>query len=451
MTEQEVDLESSVHGRVGTVVVGKYRLDRVLGIGGMAAVYAATHRNQAEFAVKMLHSELSQSEDVRTRFLREGYIANSVKHPGAVRVVDDDVAEDGCAFLVMELLHGLSVEDLWFRAERKMPMRVVLAMADQLLDVLAAAHAKTIVHRDIKPANLFVTNTGDLKVLDFGIARLRDTAGGLHATTQSGTMLGTPAFMSPEQALGRSKEIDGQTDVWAVGATMFSLLSGRIVHEAETAPQLLLRAASSHARPLASVAPDIPGPIGALVDKALAFDKSSRWPGAAAMRDALREAYVGLFHAPPTRDVLAAHVHETEASPAPGHEPARPAPPAHATESLAKTKVEAPSPRPLQGTLPLGTSASPQSPPHPPASGLTTSKPVSSPAPVTQSPPSGPARRSMAPLVIGAALAIGIGIGVAMMLGGRGRPAASATAPPPALTTLPSASASGSATTPAAP
>src|SRR3954449_9589851 len=97
-------LQSQVRARLGSVLRGKYRLDAVLGIGGMAAVYKAAHRNQAEFAVKMLHPELSLREDVRTRFLREGYAANSVRHPGVVRVVDDDVAEDGSAFLVMDLL-----------------------------------------------------------------------------------------------------------------------------------------------------------------------------------------------------------------------------------------------------------------------------------------------------------------------------------------------------------
>src|ERR1700677_5142164 len=108
--------------RVGTVLREKYHLDSILGSGGMAVVYAATHRNTKRFAVKMLHPELSIREDIRTRFLREGYVANSVKHPGAVAVIDDDVAEDGSAFLVMELLEGSLVNDMWVEHGRRLPL-----------------------------------------------------------------------------------------------------------------------------------------------------------------------------------------------------------------------------------------------------------------------------------------------------------------------------------------
>src|SRR5580704_13573042 len=132
--------------RVGTVLRGKYRLDRVIGAGGMAVVYKATHRNHAEFAVKMLHPELSIREDIRSRFLREGYTANAVKHSGAVLVVDDDVAEDGAAFLVMELLDGISCEDLVERPGEKVSPDEASAILIQFLDVLAAAHANGIVH-----------------------------------------------------------------------------------------------------------------------------------------------------------------------------------------------------------------------------------------------------------------------------------------------------------------
>src|SRR5580704_2380488 len=175
--------------RVGTVLRGKYRLDRVIGAGGMAVVYKATHRNHAEFAVKMLHPELSIREDIRSRFLREGYEANAVKHPGAVLVVDDDVAEDGAAFLVMELLDGVSCDQLWGSVGKRIPPELASAITLQLLDVLAAAHEKGILHRDIKPANLFLTRAGVVKVLDFGIARAREAIVGAQAATGSGMTL----------------------------------------------------------------------------------------------------------------------------------------------------------------------------------------------------------------------------------------------------------------------
>lgn len=276
-------------GRLGTIVRGKYRLDRILGIGGMAVVYAATHRNQQEFAVKMLHAELSVREDVRSRFLREGYVANSVKHPGAVKVIDDDIADDGTAFLVMELLDGASVEELAERHDGKLPLDAVLATAYRLLDVLASAHAKAIVHRDIKPANVFITREGSVKVLDFGIARLRGSA--VSSATHTGMLMGTPAFMAPEQALGDAKRIDGKTDIWAVGATMFTLLSAEIVHPADNAQQIMIRAATQSARSLAATRGNFPQQVLSIVDRALQTDNEKRFRGAAEMRDAVRTAY----------------------------------------------------------------------------------------------------------------------------------------------------------------
>ena len=160
----------------------------------MAAVYRGSHRNGNRVAVKVLHSSVSNHADLRERFLREGYVANRVDHRGAVRVLDDDIAEDGSVFLVMELLEGHTLDARWERAGRQLPPREVAELTHQLLDVLAAAHDKGIVHRDIKPENLFLTGDGILKVLDFGIARLRDTTGvGMASATRTGSMLGTPA------------------------------------------------------------------------------------------------------------------------------------------------------------------------------------------------------------------------------------------------------------------
>jgi serine/threonine-protein kinase len=148
--------------RVGQTLKGKWRLDVLLGVGGMAAVYAATRRNGSRVAVKILHTELSVNQQVRERFLREGYAANSVGHHGVARVSDDDVAEDGAVFLVMELLDGETVEARRQRSGGRLTEDEVLSIADQLLDVLVAAHAKEIVHRDIKERFSGFTRSGQL-------------------------------------------------------------------------------------------------------------------------------------------------------------------------------------------------------------------------------------------------------------------------------------------------
>jgi serine/threonine protein kinase len=227
-----------------------------------------------------------------------------------VLVVDDDVTEDGAAFLVMELLRGEGLESLWNGHGHRLPVAVVCAIVDQLLDVLAAAHASGVVHRDIKPANLFLTSDGVVKVLDFGIARVRDAMSGGATGTSSGALLGTPAFMAPEQAKGLTHAIDAQTDLWAVGATFFTLVSGQFVHQAENAALLVISTATAPARSLRSVAPDVPVAVAAIVDRALAFEKADRWPSATAMRAALREASLGAFGTLPSRDGLSAFVKE---------------------------------------------------------------------------------------------------------------------------------------------
>src|SRR5450432_3710748 len=172
-----VQLEAAAErarARIGTVLKHKWRLDKVIGVGGMAVVYAATHRNKKRAAIKMLHPELSMDATIRERFLREGYVANSVGQRGAVSVDDDDVSEDGLAYLVMELLDGETIEQRWERKGRLLSPHEALSVMDQLLDTLAAAHARGIVHRDLKPENMFLTRDGAVKVLDFGIARVRE-------------------------------------------------------------------------------------------------------------------------------------------------------------------------------------------------------------------------------------------------------------------------------------
>lgn len=268
-----VDLCSA---RVGTTIKGKWRLERVIGIGGMAAVYEATHKIGRKEAIKMLHPEIARSADLCARFEQEARATNKLSHPGAVEIRDIDVSEDGCPFLVMELLEG---ENLGDRATRLGGIEEadMLRYVDELLGVLAAAHAASIVHRDIKLENLFVTTDGELKVLDFGIARMRSGP----ALTRTGMRLGTTSYMSPEQV--RGKEVDGRADVFAVGATMFRLVARRRIHEADTDAEMVAKMAAEPAPPLASVA-NVSRELAMVVDRALAFDANERYPSATAMQ-----------------------------------------------------------------------------------------------------------------------------------------------------------------------
>ncbi|MES1185686.1 MAG: serine/threonine-protein kinase [Myxococcales bacterium] len=286
--------------RIGSVIKDKWRLDRLLGVGGMACVYAATHRNKKRAAVKMLHREYSTDSAIRERFLREGYLANSVGHRGVVTVDDDDIAEDGTAYIVMELLDGETLEQRWRRKEHRLPVEEALAVADQVLDALAAAHEKGVIHRDLKPENLFLTRDGVVKLLDFGIGRLKELKG-VSATTLSGATMGTPAFMAPEQARGRWDDVDGQTDLWALGATLFTLLTGAYVHEGQTVNETLALAVTQPARPIKTLRPDLPERAAALIDRALSYAKAERFPDARAMQGDVRLAYAALSGGDVTR------------------------------------------------------------------------------------------------------------------------------------------------------
>jgi serine/threonine protein kinase len=292
-------LSALANARIGSTLRDKWRLDGLLGVGGMAAVYAATHRNGSRAAVKILHPQVSNNAFVREKFLWEGYVANAVGHDDVVKVIDDDIAEDGSLFLVTELLDGETLEERRFRLGGRIPQDEVLMAADQLLDVLAAAHAQQIVHCDLKPDNLFLTRAGRIKVLDFGIARL-----GEHSSDTSfapdGTVPGTPAYMSPEHARGLPAELDERSDLWACGALMFHMLAGRGVHDGESPGEDLVSARTRPAPALATVAPDVHAAIAQVVDQALAFAKDMRWPDARHMQEAVRHAYLEVCGIPIT-------------------------------------------------------------------------------------------------------------------------------------------------------
>jgi serine/threonine-protein kinase len=264
--------------RIGRILAGKWRIDELLGVGGMAEVYAATHvTNGRRAAIKLLRRESLARPNIVYRFLREGYVANRVNHPGAVTILDDGTADDGTPFLVLELLDGKSIGDNV--KKDRLPVSDILRIAHDVLDVLAAAHAQGIIHRDIKPDNILRTRAGQVKVLDFGIARLSESQ-----ATQLGHIIGTPAYMPPEQATGDAV-IDARADVWALGATMFALLARRTVHDG--------KGPYAPAPKIATVVPNLDPIIGAIVDRALEFEPDHRWPDARSMQEALRAALAG--------------------------------------------------------------------------------------------------------------------------------------------------------------
>ncbi len=270
--------------RIGLTLAGKYTLLREIGSGGMSTVFEAMHRNGRRVAVKVLAAPLAWDHDIRERFLREGKTSVTVNHPRVVQVLDDDVAEDGSMFLVMELLDG---EDLaTYAAARggKLEEDHALDIARDLLDVLEHAHARGIIHRDIKPENLFLDRVRGLKVLDFGIAR---TSLRTDPRLHRGQLLGTPGFMAPEQACGEGEDVDARTDLWAVGATLFWLLAGRRVHEGESFELLLAKSAALEPTPLREVAPWVSEETCRFVDRAVARVRDDRFSDATAMKYAL--------------------------------------------------------------------------------------------------------------------------------------------------------------------
>jgi serine/threonine-protein kinase len=287
---QDPELRKVAEKRVGQLLCGKWHLDKLLDIGGMAAVYEATHRNGNRVAVKVLHPIFPKTSNVRERFLREGYLANRVSHPASVTVLDDDTTEDGAVFLVMELLEGQSMEALLQRSGGVLSVQHVLAIADQTLDVLAAAHTAGVIHRDIKPGNLFLTRQGQVKVLDFGLARLKEADPKMQLTGV-GVVMGTSSYMPPEQARSKWDLVDGRTDLFAVGAVMFRALSGRVVHEADTPTDRLLAAMSQQAVSLGTVAPHLPKAVVEVVDRSLKFAMDDRWKDARTMQLAVRQAF----------------------------------------------------------------------------------------------------------------------------------------------------------------
>ena len=284
-SQEQEQLQQQVEQRLGTKLEGVGVLEDVVGIGGMATVYRAERPNGQSVAVKLMHQHLADKGTLRKRFLREAKILDQVDHPNAISVYGQGTAPSGEAYFVMELLDGWEVETVWKKKDRQFPVAEALEIAMQALAALHAYHDSEVLHRDLKPSNLFLTKSGQVKLIDFGVARFHGT-GTQH--TRSGTALGTPAYMAPEQAMGKVDILDRRTDVYGIGAVLFTLLAGRRVHEADSNDETLVMAATQPADSLARHAPDVPTDVVQLVDKALSWDPDDRFSTAAEMRRAIQ-------------------------------------------------------------------------------------------------------------------------------------------------------------------
>jgi serine/threonine protein kinase len=258
--------------------LGNYQVLRLLGQGGMGEVFEAKHLYiERRAAIKVLHSELCQNQQFRTRFLNEARAVNLIKHPGLVEIYEYGLKDDGTAYIVMEYLEGEALSRRIKRAVHGIGS-AALPICRQIAIAIAAAHAKNIVHRDLKPDNVMLVSEPDrslrVKVLDFGIAKLSDSSDG-KAQTETGAVIGTPAYMAPEQCVGLSS-IDGKADVYALGMILYELLSGTSPFDAQHGFDYMAAHVRGTPRPILDAVPELPAELANLVHAMIAKDKEER-------------------------------------------------------------------------------------------------------------------------------------------------------------------------------
>lgn len=267
---------------IGRTLARTYHIERLLGGGGMGAVYAARHvRTGGMFAVKVLHRETAADAEIYKRFQDEARTVSALRHPHIVQVTDFDADEDGTPFIVMELLEG---EDLYQRlcAVGKLPLDQVLDIGRQVGSALHAAHDRGVIHRDIKPQNIYLVRheladmvTEIAKVVDFGISKIRRAGAQM---TRDMTILGTPQFMSPEAALGQNSQLDGRADQWSLGVIMYLALSGRLPFDGENLVGVLYMVVHEQPTPLKELCPDVPEHVINAIARAMSKKKDDRFP-----------------------------------------------------------------------------------------------------------------------------------------------------------------------------
>ncbi|MCS6901719.1 MAG: serine/threonine-protein kinase, partial [Myxococcales bacterium] len=285
---------------VGEVIAGKYRVDRVIGQGGMGVVLAATHLQlDGPVALKCMLPEAARSPEALARFLQEARTCARLRSDRIVRVFDVGVLPDGAPFLVMELLEGKDLaEHLAVRGP--LPVDEVIGYALEVCEGLAEAHAQGIVHRDLKPSNLFVVprksgGRGSVKILDFGISKLLSpmlARGEALAKTGEAAFLGSPFYMPPEQ-ISSAAQVDGRADIWALGVVLYELCTGQRPFVADSAPALVGKIFSEDPPPSRSLRPEVPPWLESVILRCLRRDPKLRYPNVQALAQALSEGVKG--------------------------------------------------------------------------------------------------------------------------------------------------------------
>ena len=273
---------------IGTTVDRRYLLKREIARGGAGAVFEAEHvYTKRSVALKLLLPEQRAAAEPRARLLREALALTAARHPGVVAALDAGETEDGTPYLVLELLEGRSLEGI-LAVRRRIGAAEAAWVGAAVCEALAAAHRRGIIHRDIKPSNVFVARDDQgrevVKVFDFGVARVPSEKKKL---TQDGALLGTPEYMAPEQLLAR--EIDGRTDLYAVGVTLYECLAGVVPFEGNFG-EVLLKSSTEPVPPLRQKVPDLSPEFAAVVERALAREPDARFSDALAFAQALRKA-----------------------------------------------------------------------------------------------------------------------------------------------------------------
>jgi eukaryotic-like serine/threonine-protein kinase len=274
----------------GTPLDSTYQVVRFLGRGGMGDVYEVKHARLAgRYAAKLLSTDLADNAQAFSRFQREALIASGLNHPNIVNVIDFCHLPDGLPCLVMEYLDGVDLAEVMSRGP--LSLARTLRLVRQIVSALGTLHGHQIIHRDLKPQNIFVLPESDghperVKLVDFGLAKRSNPS---MVVTHDRTLLGTPQYMAPEQAIGSADSVGPESDQFSLGAIVYEMLAGRHPFQGEVLSTVLYRIVHEPAAPLASVAPDVPPYVAAAIDRALAKDRQARFPSVKVFLQALED------------------------------------------------------------------------------------------------------------------------------------------------------------------